>query len=189
MIWITSDHHFNHKNILEYADRPFLNVEDMNEAMVRHWNEVVALDDIVWHLGDFTLEGQETARKFFRALNGTILVLNNPWHHDKRWINHGPYSSRTGNVSLSQPLQVLEFAEYGDGKYPLAVTLCHYPLAQWDRKHYGGICLHGHSHARYFGEGKILDVGVDSAYALLGALRPFSIEEVIEIMNKKEMSK
>ena len=49
------DHHFFHKNILEYEPiaRPFASVEEMNEAMVERWNSVVKPYDKVYHLGDF----------------------------------------------------------------------------------------------------------------------------------------
>ena len=58
-IWLISDTHFNHRNILTFKDddgnliRPnFTNVHDMDEHMVECWNSVVKDGDIVYHLGD-----------------------------------------------------------------------------------------------------------------------------------------
>lgn len=53
--WFTSDHHFGHKNILEYEKeaRPFSTIEEMHEALIERWNSVVNPNDIVYHLGDF----------------------------------------------------------------------------------------------------------------------------------------
>ena len=57
-IFIVSDTHFGHKNILTFRDkdgsifRNFQDVEEMNERMVENCNRVVNDGDIVYHLGD-----------------------------------------------------------------------------------------------------------------------------------------
>lgn len=58
-IFIISDTHFGHDNILRFRDsasneliRNFSDVHDMNEHMVERWNKTVNDDDIVYHLGD-----------------------------------------------------------------------------------------------------------------------------------------
>ena len=57
MIFVTADHHFGHANIIEYTNRPFASVEEMDAALIAAWNERVTDYDLVYHLGDFTLEG------------------------------------------------------------------------------------------------------------------------------------
>jgi calcineurin-like phosphoesterase family protein len=49
-IWIISDTHFGHNNIINYCDRPFSNVKEMNEAIIDNWNSVVKQNDLVYHL-------------------------------------------------------------------------------------------------------------------------------------------
>ena len=50
-IYLTSDQHFNHKNIIKYCDRPFANTDYMNTEIIRNYNNIVKDDDIVYHLG------------------------------------------------------------------------------------------------------------------------------------------
>ena len=168
-VWFTSDHHFGHENIIKFCDRPFSSVEEMDEEMIKRWNAVVKDTDTVYHLGDFTLFNGTAASRYFAQLNGMIKVLRNTWHHDKRWIpKHADmaseYRSKTGSVvTFEPPIVVLEFPEYENGsdKYSQALVLCHYPLAVWDRKHYGSWHIHGHSHGQFLQSGLCLDVGVD----------------------------
>lgn len=174
-IFFTSDNHFGHANIIKYCNRPFDNVDEMDEAMIRNWNEVVSEDDMVYHLGDFTLGNSGFAQSIFRRLNGNISILNNSYHHDKRWIPSSyigvtNYNTVSGYVYSLPPIFVL------DASYKV-IVLCHFPMAVWDRKHYGSIHLHGHSHGEYkYKRGTLaFDVGVDS-----WGFTPVSLEEVIK---------
>lgn len=97
-----SDTHFNHKNIIQYCNRPWNSGEDsegnliitdedvakMNEAIISNWNSVVGKDDIVWHLGDFCLgkNQKEEVPKFVSKLNGKInIVLGNHDNHNVKF--------------------------------------------------------------------------------------------------------
>ena len=51
-IYYTSDTHFLHENILGYCSRPFKNIEEHDEALIKRWNEKVPEDGLVFHLGD-----------------------------------------------------------------------------------------------------------------------------------------
>ena len=168
MIWFTSDTHFRHANILKYCDRPFADIDEHDDALVENWNLVVAPYDKVYHLGDFTLGGVDVAKLFFLQLNGRINVLGYPWHHDSRWLPDKPgesdelFSASGIPVNILPPIWVFGVDEYGDGNHDQYIALSHYPLAIWDRKHYGAWHLHGHTHGNYQGSGFIVDVGVDS---------------------------
>lgn len=56
MKYYTSDLHLSHKNIIEYEDRPFGSVEEMNNAIIDIINYQLSPDDELYILGDFTLE-------------------------------------------------------------------------------------------------------------------------------------
>lgn len=88
--WYTSDHHFNHKNIIKYCNRPFASVDEMNEVMIERWNEVVGPGDVVYHCGDFAFGSARDIAGVLERLNGAkFLVLGN---HDRK--------TKSGNASL-----------------------------------------------------------------------------------------
>ena len=71
MIYVTSDLHFNHKNIINLCYRPFKSVEDMNEILIENWNKAVRYDDEVYILGDIALSNNaEEIQKYLRTIPG-----------------------------------------------------------------------------------------------------------------------
>lgn len=181
--WFTADHHFGHENIIKYCKRPFDGVQQMNGEMVRRWNERVEINDTVYHLGDFTL-GIELF-PWIEQLAGNIKIV--PGSHDHRWNtpenNRGdPYRLTASGtvVEVLPPLVSLEFSEWGDGKHPLVVVLCHYAMRVWDRSHYGSLHLFGHSHGSINGWGRSMDVGVDCH-----DFYPISLGDVIDRLSDR----
>ena len=81
MRWITSDTHFYHKNIIRYANRPFKDVKEMNNEIIRRWNSVVGKNDIVYHLGDFSFGNRRQKIEILSKLNGRIILLKG--NHDR----------------------------------------------------------------------------------------------------------
>ena len=84
---------------------------------------------------------------------------------------------------FSSVQQVLDVS-HGSHKF----FLSHYAHRVWKASHKGVIHLYGHSHGNLEKEshGKSMDVGIDNAKRLLGEYRPFSVEEVINLMNKRD---
>lgn len=82
-IFVTSDHHFRHKNFYEkFKDhegkpaRPQKNFEEADEYMIDRWNKIVGPYDKVYHLGDFSIT--KTGISIAERLNGKkILILGN----------------------------------------------------------------------------------------------------------------
>ena len=77
MIWFTSDHHFNHENILmwkTYEGKPlrdFSSVEEMNETMIERWNSVVQPRDKVYMLGDVGFGDRKLLPTILSRLKGS----------------------------------------------------------------------------------------------------------------------
>src|SRR5690606_39140538 len=69
-IWLISDTHFGHENIIKYCDRPFKNIDHMDEEMIERWNSVVQPGDKVYHLGDVYMGSGDRAWKILRRLHG-----------------------------------------------------------------------------------------------------------------------
>lgn len=85
-VWLISDNHFNHQKIIEYCNRPFKTVEQMNEEMIKKWNSVVKEDDKIYHLGDFGFGSKEQIANVISKLNGRIfLILGNHDNHTPQW--------------------------------------------------------------------------------------------------------
>lgn len=79
MIYFIADTHFYHNNIIKYCDRPFEDVEEMNNYIVKKWNSVVKPNDIILHLGDVGFGLKEQLIPLIASLNGNkILIKRKP---------------------------------------------------------------------------------------------------------------
>jgi calcineurin-like phosphoesterase family protein/2'-5' RNA ligase len=79
--FISGDLHLNHGNIVEYCDRPFDSVYEMNQELVANWNDTVGPDDTVVFLGDLCFYyGDITTHDWLHALNGEIVYIRG--NHD-----------------------------------------------------------------------------------------------------------
>jgi calcineurin-like phosphoesterase family protein len=134
MIFYTADCHFGHENIIKHCGRPFSDVGEMNETLIRNWNSVVGADDTVYVAGDFCYRTAFSIKPVLFRLNGTKhLIVGN---HDHVWMKDLDPLEFFASVS---PMTEIE-----DGKR--TVVLCHYPMLTWNRIKHGTIHVHGHIH-------------------------------------------
>lgn len=131
-IFVISDTHFHHANIIKYANRPFASVEEMDEKIVENWNRVVTPQDKVYHLGDVYF-AKRANRKFpiLSRLNGK-----------KRLIvgNHDDLKDPVLHKYFQKIYLWRIFKEYN-------CLLSHVPIHQ-DSIRGGGINIHGHTHEK-----------------------------------------
>jgi calcineurin-like phosphoesterase family protein len=100
-IWVISDTHFNHANILNFSDehgkpsRTFSSVEEMNETMIQRWNSVVKTGDTVYHLGDvlFGMNKPEWMDKHFPRLNGNKKLCFGNHDRPEHFVNLGQFET------------------------------------------------------------------------------------------------
>ncbi len=174
--FFTSDLHFGHANVIRYAGRPFASVEEMNDALVDRWNEVVTAQDEVYVVGDFALCRREDAVRHARRLNGQKFLVQG--NHDKGM--HRELEQCFGWVKDLYTVKVPD-ADAPDGVQ--RIVLCHYAMRVWDMSHYGAWQLYGHSHGSLPDDpfARSIDVGVDC-----WDYRPVSYEQVKARMALKQ---
>lgn len=81
-IFITSDLHLDHTNIIKYCKRPFINTEAMNTTLVDNWNNTISKKDTVYFLGDLAYgRGSKSTDDWLKQLNGKIIFIKG--NHDQ----------------------------------------------------------------------------------------------------------
>lgn len=193
-VWFTSDIHFSHKNVIPYCNRDYKDVNEMNEAIIKIWNDKVGKDDVVYFLGDLDINGMRSFRDMSHRLNGIKHLVSG--NHDATFI-HKPNKGiptkvqkhidkvlSLGWTSVNQQLEIT----LKDGTKAL---LSHLPYLDDDASKYdlrykdmrpinkGLPLIHGHLHARYIKKDNMIDVGFD------GNLSLYSEDEVIGLIKDK----
>ena len=132
-IFVVSDTHFDHTNIIRYCNRPFTypnkspNVEAMNRTLVNNWNLTVSRHDVVYFLGDFVFgRGSRPPGYWLKRLNGRKIMIRGS--HDR-------------NIRTNKNYQVLSY----NG---IRFFLVHDPnnVGNWN-----GWVIHGHKHTDKMG--------------------------------------
>lgn len=184
-IFFVSDTHFCHENIIKYCKRPFKDIEENDEELIRRWNEKVPKDGIVFHLGDVAFGNTNRVDEILKRLNGKIyLVIGN--HDWRRIVNDHKCRFELMTQQINMKI----------GKRH--IILNHYPMLCFSGAWRGEDAtyqLFGHVHTSpYTDEGldkqrlKMLftsqyDVGVDN-----NNFTPVSWKEVDQIINNQMMS-
>src|SRR3989338_8883280 len=88
-IFIISDTHFHHENIIKYSNRIFKSVEEMDKEIIRRWNDKVGKEDIVLHLGDCALGSEKEVKELKDSLNGNIFLLKG--NHDHKMLRKAEF--------------------------------------------------------------------------------------------------
>src|SRR4030067_761140 len=171
-VWFIADLHLGHTNVIKYSKRPFSDVHEMNETLIRNYNSVIQPGDRVYLIGDFSFQRPEDAKKTLARLMGQIYLIAG--NHDKE----GVFKECVGRF-----VWIKYYFELKPGGQKM--ILGHYPFLTWNGCHRGTWNLHGHCHGSLPDSvnthARRLDVGVD-----VHNYFPISFEDVKKILDKKE---
>jgi calcineurin-like phosphoesterase family protein len=118
-VWVLSDPHLGHNNIIKYCDRPFANVDAMNNALIHNYLDVVKPTDVVIFGGDIAFMGKDKVNAILGRLPGYKIQI-------------------VGNHDINRDGQVIEYAvderhicyvvDVIDGDMEFQLLFTHYPM-------------------------------------------------------------
>ncbi|GLO66283.1 hypothetical protein [Oceanobacillus kimchii] len=148
--YFTSDSHFYHRNVLNFEDRPFDSVEEMNNKLVESWNRSVNNRDIVHHLGDFCFGGYDNWKTILDQLKGRIILYKGN-HDDSKTLKKIAKDGYFEDVhSVGNYIKM----------HGYQLWLTHYPMEIGIRPN--KFSIHGHLHSQPSNMLNQINVGVDS---------------------------
>ena len=165
-VWLVSDTHFGHEKtctVFKQADgsplRPFTSAEEMDEYMIKAWNERVRPNDKVYHLGDVVINRK--ALSTLSRLNGDKVLIRG---------NHDIFR----DTEYNQYFRELRAYHVMNG-----MILSHIPIHEESLGRFG-TNIHGHLHAnRVMKDGKI-DVRYHCVCVEQTDFAPILFEDVIK---------
>ena len=192
--WFTSDIHFKHRNIIPYCLRPYDDVNEMNEAIIKQWNSQVKPEDEVWMIGDFSINKKSTLdKRLVSILNGKkhIILGNhdtgfNTLHNNKDCVDTHVKIAKKYLEAGWVFVDIIKYMMLKDGTH---VVITHLPPDNGYDSRYSEFKLannpafnyvHGHLHGHYRKKRNMVDVCYDAELRLL------SEEELIGLVNSKE---
>lgn len=165
-VWLTSDTHFGHAGVCKFlrADgtklRPWDDPEEMDEAMIKLWNDRVKPTDKIYHLGDFVINRR--CLKIGHRLNGDKILIRG--NHDIFRLNE--YTPFFRDLRAYHVMN--------------GMILSHIPVHESQMERFG-VNIHGHTHSN-----RVLlpDGNIDPRYHCVCVeqtdFAPILFEDVIE---------
>ncbi len=200
-IFFCSDSHYGHSGIVmgtsnwddKSGCRPFQTIENHDKVLVDNINKTVGKNDILFCLGDWSFGSYKTGenisniRKFREQIecDNIHLIFGN---HDTEIISNKDNSKYLfSSVGYYKEIIVVEHPlRQNEKAIKQKIVLSHYSHRVWNNMQEGAWMLFGHSHGNLKNiEGKTMDCGFDTN----GEFKPYSYQEIKEIMSNKEISK
>jgi calcineurin-like phosphoesterase family protein len=90
-LFVISDLHLGHANIIRYCSRPFLysDVGEMDHVLIKNWNYTISPNDTIFHLGDIRYgKGALPLRHYREKLHGQVTFIAG--NHDEEELGAVP---------------------------------------------------------------------------------------------------
>lgn len=189
-VFVASDLHISHRNILKYCphrcspNTDLNNITDadidrMNETIIARWNSMIMPEDETYIIGDVAMGQIFKAPALIRRLNGMKYLIRG--NHDKTLVRDININPDLADLFAWHDSYHEMSYKYGSEKH--FITMSHYPMHSWNRQSQGSLHLHGHLHGNPHGiPGRIKDVGIDT-----NDLYPYRMDDVVREILKKEV--
>ena len=142
MIYYISDIHFDDQKIFDKCSRPFKDLNDYKNEIIKRWNSKVSKGDIVYVLGDIAEDNTPECISIFNELNGIKhFIIGN---HDLLLLQ---------KIKDSNLFETIDFMKVIDDE-GRKVCICHYPVMDWMEFNRQGIHVYGHVHNKTEKNGK-----------------------------------
>lgn len=133
-IYYIADTHLQDQLVFSKCSKPFVDLSEYKNEIIKRWNSKVFPEDVVYVLGDIVEESCAEAIEVFRSLMGKKhLIVGN---HDLKLL---PIIKDSGIFKSIEYIQLIE----DNGR---KVCICHYPLMDWMEFNYGSYHVYGHIH-------------------------------------------
>ena len=165
-VFLVSDTHFGHAGVCHFTHndgvtklRPWDNADDMDEEMVRRWNDRVRPNDKVYHLGDVVINRK--ALGIMRRLNGDKVLIR-------------------GNHDIFRDVEYREhFRELRAYHVMNGMILSHIPIHEESLGRFG-VNIHGHLHANRVMKAGMIDTRYHCVCVEQTDFTPILFEDVIK---------
>lgn len=171
-VWTWSDQHFGHKNIIDFSNRPYPNLELMHECMILNHNDYVQPNDVCIWVGDFAFMKDEAANEILHRMNGyKILILG----------NHDVQGNKVKKLHFDEIRLLANFdVEVANRKSPVQLVFTHYPMHNLPKK---VMNIHGHEHvSQMYSSGSAQHINVNCE---LHGYKPISMQGIVQLIEKR----
>jgi calcineurin-like phosphoesterase family protein len=166
-VFVISDMHLGHANIIRYCSRPFLysDVDEMNSILIRNWNSVISPATRAYHLGDLRYGKESPPVPHYRdQLSGMITFIKG---------NHDDHELDTVRSAI---------LEYDNLRFLLLHDPAEVPPS------FDGWVIHGHYHnndLRNFPFLNMKDRRINVSAEVIGYV-PISLKEICALIRKHQ---